>query len=189
MARNAARDAWAIGGTMFAATALLVIGLFQITMGIAAIAEDTVFVTTPEYTFGLDTTWWGWIHTVLGVLILLTGLYLYSRSMVARAIGIALAVVSAVGNFLFIPYYPLWSIVIVALDVFVIWALVNVPSPSDDPGPAVRYGEARTEGSEPGDRSAGEFPQVNPTGRGRASDVREDTVSDTRSEVRGRTER
>lgn len=137
------KQAWAIGGMVFAAMTLLVIGCFQIIMGVAAIAEDELFVAGPEYTYTFDTTAWGWLHAGLGAIMLLTGIFLFSRSTLARACGISFAVVSAVVNFAFLPYYPLWSMVIIALDVFVIWSLATVtqPRPSQQlppPAPAAQ---------------------------------------------------
>lgn len=124
--RQETRSGWALGGMIFAATMMLVIGAFQIFMGIAAIAKDQFFVLNDGYAYNMDTTAWGWIHLILGAIILLAGFFLYSGAMWARALGIALAVLSAVSNFFFIPYYPIWSLVIIALDVFVIWALATV---------------------------------------------------------------
>jgi hypothetical protein len=63
------------------------------------------------------------IHLVAGVIILLAGFGLFSGAVWARTVGVTLAVLSAIANFLTIPYYPLWSILIIALDIFVIWAL------------------------------------------------------------------
>jgi len=67
---------------------------------------------------------------VLGAIMVITGIALYGMSAWARGVGIALAVLSAIGNFLFAPYFPLWSVVIIALDIFVIWALASVHRPT-----------------------------------------------------------
>lgn len=131
MANDSGRQAWAMGGTIFGATVMIVLGCFQLLMGIAALAGDTLFVAGPAYTYNIDTTGWGWIHLVLGALVVLTGICLYGRMAWARAVGIVLVALSAIGNFLFLPYYPLWSMVVIALDVFVIWALATVRGPSE----------------------------------------------------------
>jgi hypothetical protein len=78
-----------------------------------------------DYTFKLDTTAWGWIHLLLGVLLVGTGYALLSRRAWAGVAAIVLAGLSAIANFLFIPYYPFWSIVVIALDVWVIWSLTR----------------------------------------------------------------
>jgi hypothetical protein len=95
-------------------------------LGIAAIARGSFFVKAPNYLYNVNITTWGWIHLGIGVLMALTGFFLFSGATWARAVGIALAVLSAIANFFFLPYYPIWSIVIIALDVFVIWALATV---------------------------------------------------------------
>ncbi|MFJ1702133.1 hypothetical protein [Kitasatospora sp. NPDC088346] len=115
--------AWVTGLVLFAAVVMMVNGVLEIFQGIMAIADDDVFVSTPRYVFRLDLTSWGWIHLVLGVLVLLTGLGLLRASAWARYAGIFFASLSMLGSFLSLPYYPLWSLVVLTLDVFVIWAL------------------------------------------------------------------
>jgi hypothetical protein len=116
---------WATGGVVFAATMLLIIGTFQVIAGLVAIIDDEFYVVGREYTFELDTTAWGWIHLLIGILLLLCGWGLFARSAWAGVAAIVLAGMSAVANFFFIPYYPFWSIVVIALDVWVIWALTR----------------------------------------------------------------
>lgn len=130
--------AWATGGLVFAATIMIMLGIWQVFMGIAAIVEDEFFVVAPNYTYEIDTTAWGWIHLILGAIITASGLSLFTGATWARVVGIGLALLSAIANFFFLPYYPLWSIVIIAVAVFVIWALANArPRPrAEDTTPA-----------------------------------------------------
>jgi uncharacterized membrane protein len=116
---------WAIGGIVFAATVLTIIGAFQIIAGLVAIFDDDFYVVTANYTFDLDTTAWGWLHLLLGILLVITGFGLFGRSAWAGVTAIMLAALSAILNFLFIPYYPFWSILVIALDIWVIWALTR----------------------------------------------------------------
>ena len=116
---------WAIGGISFAAAMLTLIGAFQFFAGLAAIINDDFFVLTSNYAFDLDTTGWGWIHLILGVLVALAGLALFAGQTWAAIVAAVLAGLSAVVNFFFIPYYPFWSLLIIALDVWVIWALTR----------------------------------------------------------------
>src|SRR4051812_49059087 len=118
-----AKSAWSIGGTVFAATLMVMIGIFQILMGISAIANDSFLVVRGDYVYNVDTTAWGWIHLVLGALVLLTGIFLFTGATWAKVAGIVLVVLSAVDNFLFLPYYPIWSLLLIAMDIFVVWAL------------------------------------------------------------------
>ncbi|HSC90531.1 MAG TPA: hypothetical protein VLB86_02625 [Gaiellaceae bacterium] len=116
---------WALGGVSFAATMLVVIGFFQVIAGLTAIFDDEFFVVTRNYTFDLDVTAWGWIHLILGVLLVITGLALYARAAWAAITALVLAVFSAIDNFFFIPYYPFWALLLIALNVWVIWALTR----------------------------------------------------------------
>lgn len=116
----------ALTGSVFAATMLIVVGVFEIIDGITAIVHDNFFVTVRNYTFNLDTTAWGWIHLALGALLLLTGIALMSWRPWAAVAGIVLAGLSAINNFFFLPHYPFWSIVLIAVNVFVIWSLATM---------------------------------------------------------------
>ena len=104
---------------------LTLIGGFQVVAGLTAIIDDEFYVVLPNYTFNLDITAWGWIHLLLGLLLLFTGLGLFSRQAWAGVTAIFLAFLSALANFFFIPYFPLWAIVVIALDVWVIWSLTR----------------------------------------------------------------
>jgi hypothetical protein len=101
------------------------IGAFQVGAGLSAIIDDEFFVVARNYTFDFATTAWGWIHLLLGVLLVVTGVGLFGRAAWAGVAAIFLASLSAVANFFFIPYYPGWAILIIALDVWVIWSLTR----------------------------------------------------------------
>lgn len=116
---------WALGGITFAACVLVLIGSFQAIIGLAAIFDDQFYVVARNYTFEFDTSAWGWIHLLLGVLLFATGLGLFGRQAWAGATAIVLASISAIVNFFFIPYYPVWAIVVIALDVWVLWSLTR----------------------------------------------------------------
>jgi hypothetical protein len=116
---------WVVGGIAFAATMLVMVGVFQAIAGIVAIANDDFYVVARNYTFDIDVSAWGWIHLILGVLVALSGFYLFARRAWAAIVALTLAMLSAIANFFFIPYYPWWSIIIIALNVWVIWALTR----------------------------------------------------------------
>jgi hypothetical protein len=114
---------WAVGFTVFAAVMMIMVGVWQALAGLIAIVENEFYVQTRNYLFEFDATTWGWIHLVVGVIVAFAGWGLLSGQTWARIVGITLAALSATVNFLFIPYYPFWSMLIIAVDVLVIWAL------------------------------------------------------------------
>ena len=116
---------WALGGIAFAASILTLAGFFQAISGLVAIFDDDFYVVTRNYTFDLDVSAWGWIHLLIGGALLATGLGLFARQTWAGVVGIMLAMLSALANFFFIPYYPIWALVVIGLDVWVIWALTR----------------------------------------------------------------
>lgn len=113
----------AVGLILFASTIMIMAGTFQAIMGLVAIFENEFYVATPNYLFQFDATTWGWIHLLVGLVVAAAGIAVLSGRVWGRSIGVLLAVLSAIANFLFIPYYPFWSLLIITLDVFVIWAL------------------------------------------------------------------
>lgn len=117
------RSTAAVGFTVFAGTMMIVIGVLHAIQGIVAIADDTFYVVGQEWVFSLDVTTWGWVHLVLGVVVALAGFFVFRGSVWARAIGVLVASISAIVSFAWLPYYPVWGLVVIAIDVFVIWAL------------------------------------------------------------------
>jgi hypothetical protein len=116
-------SAAAVGWALFAAIMLMIAGFFQIIAGIAAIAEDDFFVTTQKWVFEFDVTTWGWIHVVLGILLLCIGAGILTGNVLARSVAVIIAGLSAIANFAYMPYYPVWAIIVIAVDVAIIWAL------------------------------------------------------------------
>lgn len=98
-------------------------GTMAIFEGIAAIAKDDLFVRTNDYVFRFNLTGWGWIHLILGLLVVLAGVMVFTGAVWARAVGVVLAGFSLIANFLWLPYYPFWAIVLIAVNIFIIWAL------------------------------------------------------------------
>jgi hypothetical protein len=113
-----------MGFTAFAAALMIMAGIWGFLVGISALARDRVF-SIPQYSYKIDVTGWGWIHLILGIVVAIGGLCLLLGQMWARILAVLLAVCSAIAQFLFLPYYPLWSILIIALDVFIIWAVLT----------------------------------------------------------------
>jgi hypothetical protein len=116
---------WAVGGIVFAGSMLILIGAFEFIVGLAAIIDDNFFVRAQHYAFDLSTTAWGWIHLVFGVLLALSGVYVFAGRIWAQVVAVVFAVLSAIGNFFFLPYYPWWSALVIGLDIWVIWALTR----------------------------------------------------------------
>ena len=123
--RDVQDSPWANGLTIFAAAMMMIIGFWQALAGIAAIGQDKVYAATPEYIYAFDVTGWGWIHLLLGILIVCAGVAVFMGSTWARMVAIVLASLSMIANFAFIPHYPVWSLTIIALDAAVIWALAT----------------------------------------------------------------
>lgn len=129
---HTAKQGWASGLTAFAAVMLFLLGLLNLFRGIMAIAEDDVFVTTPNYVFEFDLTSWGWIHLILGIIGILLAVGLFKDATWARVAGVVVASLLIIANFLSLPYFPIWSLVMIAISGFVIWALCVHRDPGFD---------------------------------------------------------
>ncbi len=116
---------WATAGVLFAAVLLILNGVFQILQGIAAIARDDLFTLGTDYAYDIDVTAWGWVHLIIGIVVFFAGVALFRGALWAGMVGIAVACISAVANFFFVPYYPFWAIVLIAIDVWIIWSLTR----------------------------------------------------------------
>jgi hypothetical protein len=116
---------WAFGFIYFAAFMMIMTGTFQALQGLAAIFEDSFFVVAPNYLYEIDVTAWGWVHLIWGIVVAVAGGYLFTGKLWARIIAIVVAGLSAIVNFTYIPYYPVWSLLIIALNVIVIWAVAT----------------------------------------------------------------
>ncbi|MGR6998264.1 DUF7144 family membrane protein [Yinghuangia aomiensis] len=125
-----AGEAGSSGWTTFAAVLMTVGGALAVFQGIAAIAKDDIIVKTRDYTFSFSTTGWGWIHLILGIVIFLAGIALFSGAAWARVVGVLLAGLSMIANFVWLPHYPVWSIVVIGIDIAIIWALCTGPNRS-----------------------------------------------------------
>jgi hypothetical protein len=116
-------DRWT-GWIVFAGIMMMIAGAFQAIYGLIAIVNDEWVVWGNRGAAYLDLTQWGWIHLIWGVIVVLSGIGVLSGNVLARAVGVVVAAISAIVNFLFIPVYPLWSVTVVVLAIVVIWALI-----------------------------------------------------------------
>lgn len=99
-------------------------GTLDIVWGIVALVRDQVFVVGPEgNVISLDYTTWGWINLVFGLVVLCTGLALPNGSMLAKLTAVTIAGLSVIDNLFVISAYPVWAVLVIALDVLVIYAI------------------------------------------------------------------
>ena len=116
-------DGVAQGFAVFAGVLMIMAGAWQALVGLGALINNNIYVKTPDYLYQVNITGWAWIHLIVALVVLLAGFGVLSGQTWARVVGIIVVSISALANFMFLPYYPLWSTLIIALDVIVIWAL------------------------------------------------------------------
>lgn len=113
-----------VGWIAFASTLMILGGFFQAIYGLTALFRDDVIVSGVNNVWLVNLTTWGWTHLILGVLLVLTGFGLMSGGMASRTLAVILVGLSALANFLFIPIYPVWSIIVLVVDALVIYAII-----------------------------------------------------------------
>lgn len=121
--RPAGYSSAAVGWAAFAGIMLIIYGVVDVIQGIAALVNNEFFVITEEYVFEFNLTTWGWIHLIGGIILILAGAGIFGGSVLARTVGVIMAGLAIVWNFAWLPYYPVWSIIAIAIGVAVIWAL------------------------------------------------------------------
>ena len=113
------------GTAVFAGVLMIIGGAFQAVEALAAIVNDKYLVVLPEYIYAFDLTLWGWIHLLVGLGLLAIGISLLRGQTWARMGGIVIAVISAIINFVWLPYSPWWALMVIGIDVLIIWALAS----------------------------------------------------------------
>lgn len=113
-----------VGWIAFAGVAMTILGVFHIVQGLVALLKDDYLVARSSgLLLDLGYTTWGWAHLVIGAVILVAGFMVFAGQVWARVVGTIVALVSAVGSMVFLPAYPVWSLMVIALDIVVILAL------------------------------------------------------------------
>ncbi|MFF1412065.1 hypothetical protein ACFVX6_20220 [Streptomyces sp. NPDC058289] len=123
------------GTTVLAAALMIFGGAMAIFEGIAAIAKDELFLATRHYVFEFSLAGWGWVHLILGLALVFAGCAVISGALWARLFGVSVAGLGAIANFLWLPYYPLWALVLIAVNLLVVWALCRGMHREADAGP------------------------------------------------------
>lgn len=125
MTEHRVRQGIAAGTSIGAAVLLITVGVLSMLAGISAVVEDDLYVVGYEYLYQFDTTTWGWTHIVLGGALAIAGGGLVAGKTWGRGAAVVIAALSIIANFLSLPYYPWWSVIVIALDVVVIWAVTT----------------------------------------------------------------
>ena len=117
------RSGLAVGFIAMAGIILIVAGVLHVIEGIVGLFNNDFYVVSQKWVFQFNVTTWGWIHIIVGLIALGAGFGLFAGQVWARTVAVIAACLSIIANFLWLPYYPWWALLIIAFDFFVIWAV------------------------------------------------------------------
>lgn len=112
-------------GATFGGVLLLLTSGMELLQGMAAVANADIYAAGTDYTYSFNIQVWGWIHIVIAVVSAVVAIGILMRKPWAQVSGVVVAGFAMIGNFAFLPRYPLWAIIVIALDALVIWALLT----------------------------------------------------------------
>jgi hypothetical protein len=112
------------GWLWFAGTMTILLGMFNIVEGLVALFHRAYYVTTPYGLLVFDLRGWGWVHLLVGILAAAAGAALFTGAMWARVVTVLLLGVNALAQLAFMPAYPIWATIVIAIDIILIWAII-----------------------------------------------------------------
>ncbi|MCU0279238.1 MAG: hypothetical protein MUE31_10150 [Candidatus Nanopelagicales bacterium] len=112
------------GWVVFAGVLMIIGGALWAIQGFIAVFQNDVVILGEEGALFLNVTGWGWVHLILGLLLLLSGILVMRGNLFGRTMAAILASLSIIVNFIWLPVYPVWAIVVIAIDVFILYAVI-----------------------------------------------------------------
>jgi hypothetical protein len=114
-----------VGWIYFAGAMMVMLGVFEAIDGLVALFKDEYYlVPRTDLVVSVDYTAWGWVHLVIGVIMIFAGIGVMAGQTWARVVGVILAMLSAIVNIAFLAAYPVWAAIIITVDVLILWALI-----------------------------------------------------------------
>ena len=113
-----------VGWVAFASFMMMLVGLYNALIGLTALFNDEWVVVAPQNLLYFDLTTWGWVHLIMGLVVFFAGMQVLKGSAFARSIGVVFTFFSALASMATVDAYPLWSLIVLTVDIFVMYALI-----------------------------------------------------------------
>lgn len=124
MARNGESLPKGTAWVSFASVLLIISGLLHVIAGLVALFNSKVYLVAENGLIAFNFTAWGWIHIVIGIILLTAASSVLVGGYWGRTVGVIVAALSIVANMSFMSSYPIWSLLIIAINLFIIYALI-----------------------------------------------------------------
>ena len=119
---NKAPSAGAVGWITFAGIMMMIGGGFAFLQGLGMLINSDQFPNS-DSVFSQNATTWGWVQVLIGTVVVLSGLGVFTGNVLARTVGVIVVSINMLTSFVAIPLYPVWAICVIAVDIAIIWAL------------------------------------------------------------------
>ena len=124
---TASRISHTTGWLSFAGIVAFVVGVFNVMDGLVALFRKDYYLVTSQDILVFNFTAWGWIWLILGLAQIAIGAGLLAGQPWARTAGVAMAVLVAIGQLAFLRAFPVWSVLVIAMCVLLVYALTAHP--------------------------------------------------------------
>lgn len=113
-----------VGWVWFGGIMLFTLGLFQAFQGLIALIDDGFSLAVGDQLLVFDLDAWGWTHLIMGILLVVAGIGVLGGTLWGRILGVIVAALSILAQLTILPVYPIWALIVIALDALIIYALV-----------------------------------------------------------------
>jgi hypothetical protein len=109
---------------VFAALFMVINGVLGVIQGLVSLFRDDFFIVTDDHIATFNVSAWGWIHIVIGAILIAVGLAVFKGALWARVGAVVIVSLNLIAQFTWASVFPVWAVIVIAIDALVLWALI-----------------------------------------------------------------